>query len=38
MTYAPVSSVSVSISITPRVFIEEFHDMLAMYMKSVSIF
>ena len=36
--YSPVdASLSVSISMTPLVFMVEFHDMLAMYMNSVSI-
>ena len=37
ITYSPSSSLSVSISMTERVFMEEFHDMFAMYMNSVSI-
>ena len=37
MRYSPVSgSLASSISMTPRLFMLEFQDMLAMYMKSTS--
>ncbi len=35
--YSPSSPLSVSISITPEVFIDEFHDIFAIYINSVSI-
>ena len=37
ITYDPSSLVSVSIFMTPPVFIDEFHDIFAIYMNSVSI-
>jgi hypothetical protein len=36
ITYSPSASLSVSISITEEVFIDEFQAMLAMYMNSTS--